>query len=79
MKLLSNSIYPGVIALAILATGCGGGDSDTSSPAAITYTTINSSTPATNSTSLTGIRGVNNSSNVYITGGAVTESVPAVE
>ncbi|NBX98958.1 MAG: hypothetical protein EBQ83_01710 [Burkholderiaceae bacterium] len=74
MKLLSNSICPSVIALAILATGCGSGSSDTSSPAAITYTTINSSTPATNSTSLTGIRGVSNSSNVYITGGAVTSS-----
>ena len=75
MNILSSNVYPGIIALAFLATGCGGGDSSSSStPAAITYATLNSSSVATNYTSLTGIRGVNNSSNVYITGGAVTAS-----
>lgn len=76
MKILSNGIYPGIIALAFLVTGCGGGSSTSSStsPATITYTTINSSTSSANITSLTGIRGVSNSNNVYITGAAVTSS-----
>ena len=76
MKILSNGIYLGIIALASLVTGCGGGSSTSSStsPETITYTTINSSTPSANFTSLTGIRGVSNSSNVYITGAAVTSS-----
>lgn len=63
----------GIAGASFLLSGCGGGDGS-SSPATINYKTINSSAPATNSTSLTGIRGVNNSSNVYITGGAVTSS-----
>ena len=76
MKILSNGIYLGIIALASLVTGCGGGSSTSSStsPETITYTTINSSTSSANITSLTGIRGVSNSSNVYITGAAVTSS-----
>jgi len=71
-----RSIYVGlgVIASMGLISCSGGGDSTTSSPATITYTTINSSTPSANFTSLTGIRGVSNSSNVYITGAAVTSS-----
>lgn len=63
----------GIVGASFLLSGCGGGDGS-SSPATINYKTINSSAPATNSTSLTGIRGVNNSSNVYITGGAVTSN-----
>ena len=70
------SIYVGLgsVVLMGLISCSGGGDSTTSSPATITYTTINSSTPSANFTSLTGIRGVSNSSNVYITGAAVTSS-----
>lgn len=64
-----------MIAAALLVTGCGGGSSSSSStPATITYATLNSSSPATNSTSLTGIRGVTGSTEVYITGGAVTSA-----
>ena len=60
----------GLCAGAIMSlVACGGGSSST--PATITYTTINSSTLSTNSTGLTGIRGVNNSTNVYITGAAI--------
>jgi hypothetical protein len=73
MKILSNGIYPGIIVLAFLVTGCGG-DGSSTSPATITYTTINSSTSSANITSLTGVRGVSNSNNVYITGAAVTSS-----
>ena len=75
MKLL-RSIYIGLSAIALmgLISCSGGGDSTTSSPATIAYTTINSSTSSANYTSLTGIRGVSNSSNVYITGAAVTAS-----
>ena len=71
-----RSIYVGlgIVVLMGLISCSGGGDSTTSSPATITYTTINSSTPSANFTSLTGIRGVSNSSNVYITGAAVTSS-----
>ena len=70
-------IYIGLCTTAILslvACGGGGGGGSSASPAPISYATINSSTPAANSTSLTGIRGVDGSSNVYITGGAVTTS-----
>jgi len=66
----------GLCAISIAGlVACGGGSSSSSStPGTITYTTVNSSTPATNSTSLTGIRGVTGSTDVYITGGAVTSA-----
>lgn len=70
----SRCIYIGLGAITAMGLVACGGGSDSSTPATITYTTINSSTPAANSTSLTGIRGVNGSSNVYITGGAVTSA-----
>jgi hypothetical protein len=62
------------ISAVVSLVACGSGSSNSTSTATITYTTINSSASSANSTSLTGIRGVNNSTNVYITGGAVTSS-----
>ena len=70
----------GLCASAIMSlVACGGGSSSSSStPATITYTTINSSPLSTSYTSLTGIRGVTGSTDVYITGGAISSTTPSL-
>jgi hypothetical protein len=67
------------IAMASLLSACGGGDSSTSAALptnAITFTTFNNPVASSSSyfTSLTGIRGVTNSSDVYITGATIVGS-----
>ncbi len=65
------------IAIASLLVACGGGTtSSTSSKELITYTTINNpvATSSLDYTSLTGIRGVTDSSDVYITGATILGS-----
>jgi hypothetical protein len=61
------------IAMASLLSACGGGDSSTN---AITFTTFNNPVATSSSyfTSLTGVRGVADSSDVYITGATILGS-----
>ena len=62
------------IVIASVLVACGG-DSTSSSSAAITYTTLNNPVAtSTNYMSLTGIRGVDNSTDVYITGATIVGS-----
>jgi hypothetical protein len=67
------------VGIAILLSACGGGDSSSSTASytnAITFTTFNNPAATSSSyyTSLTGIRGVSNSSDVYITGATILGS-----
>ena len=59
------------IVIASILVACGG-DSTSSSSTAITYTTLNNPiATSANYMSLTGIRGVDNSTDVYITGATI--------
>lgn len=76
-RLIQRISFLYCIALTSLLVACGGGgDSASSSAAAITYTTINNpvATSSSDYTSLTGIRGVTGSADVYITGATILGS-----
>lgn len=81
-KLIVKTLAVGLPAAVLLLAGCGGGSSnDQSSAASISYATLNPpETTSTGGVGLTGIRGVDNSTDVYITGsltanGATTDQL----
>jgi hypothetical protein len=68
-KSLMKYLALGLPVVALLLSGCGGGSSDQGSVASISYATLNPpETLSTGYVGLTGIRGVDNSTDVYITG-----------
>lgn len=72
---LLRFVAVGLPSIALLISGCGGGSSGETAAAAVSYATINPpEAQSSGYVSVTGIRGVANSSDVYITGGYSTSS-----
>lgn len=76
-NLIVKTLAVGLPAALLLLAGCGGGSSnDQSAAASITYTTLNPpGTLSTGYVGVTGIRGVDNSTDVYITGSLTSGGV----
>ena len=75
-RLIVKTLAVGFPAVILLLAGCGGGSNDQSSAASISYATLNPpGTLPTSYVGVTGIRGVDNSTDVYITGSLTSNEV----